>query len=182
MRTTIAAALLWACALGAATAEDEAAPEFAPLPYTANQIRGAMPRGFRCVYVTTEGEDVVKSVWTVLASDVDGASIEFRTLDAAGTEVGEPEVRRSAWTELRDHAQFPAALTTIQDATIEVPAGAFECWLYTLTVEADGGTTVRRFWFAKEKPGAPVRFETVRDGALVSRSVLTELQKTPAKK
>ena len=85
---------------------------------------------------------------------------------------------RSTWAELMGHAAFPAAQTTREDASVEVPAGRFDTWLYTVEDSAEDGTPqVKRYHFARNLPGPPVLFTIEQGGAEVFRMAL--LERTP---
>jgi hypothetical protein len=99
--------------------------------------------------------------WRVVSADQDGVEIEFTAVDCRGGEIGEPIIRRSAWTELRDHASYPAATATRTREGRVTKLGDLEGWLYT--VEDPGQGTVSELFFADALPGAPVQMK-VRQG------------------
>ena len=135
-------------------------PDHLPTPFSAAQIRAANPPGRVVTFViTTPGEPEVRNVTAWL--DGDEAVARFRTSDlsAAGVLLGPPTEGEAAWEELQAHASFPAAATTVEEASVEVPAGRYACWLYTVTSGGDEAKTVTRFWFARDLPGPPVRLE-----------------------
>jgi len=103
----------------------------------------------------------------VIASDENGADLESVAIDGEGNEIGEPRVQSSTWTELRDHASFPASLSHREAVARETPLGRLDGWLYTME-DPDAGT-VSEFFFANSLPGAPVDYRVTRDGELVSR-------------
>src|SRR5262249_54721908 len=74
---------------------------------------------------------------------------------ADGQRLSEPAREQSTWLELQQHASFAAATTTCAEEHLETPAGRFDCLRYTRVDEH--GTW--RFWFARDLPGQPVRFE-----------------------
>jgi hypothetical protein len=57
----------------------------------------------------------------------------------------------------------------IQHERIEVPAGEFDCKVYTVK-KADA--LVMRFYFADELPGAPILHYTEKNGKRLSTSTL----------
>ena len=106
--------------------------------------------------------------WEFTDVDEETATIHAITRDEAGTVLAN-QIGRSKWTELHDHAKFPAATTTIQDGVVlTVPAGTFTTRLYTVR---DGKAT-SRFWFAVDLPGPPVQFTTEQDGKVVFRGTM----------
>jgi hypothetical protein len=146
-----------------------------PRPFTPAEIRDAMPVGFARRYRVTGPEGVEGyREWKVLEADEKGARIEHRELTPDLSPMGEPSIGRSEWTELQSHATFPANATTIEDVEHETPAGMFPCLLYTVFGEDSGVGVLHRFWFARTLPGAPVEFESLRDGELMFRHTLVE--------
>jgi hypothetical protein len=130
-------------------------------PFTAEQIRDEWVEGLTLTMRRTrEGQEGVDR-WTVTQADADGVEIEYAALDESGNVLGRPRVERSSWTELRDHAAFPADRTTREAVTLETPLGVLDGWLYTRRNPDDA--TVTQFFFAAALPGAPVRME-VRQG------------------
>lgn len=151
------------------------APKFAKRPFTAAEIRAGTPQGARWVYeVETADKPKIRQVAVVTRADETSASFSQTTYDASGAVLGAVQTSTSTWQELEGHATFPSASTTIEETTVKTPAGTFEAWLYTVT--NDVKKSVERFWFAKEKPGAPVLFEQKNDGKLVLRVVLAEIE------
>lgn len=167
-------ALLWGCQPAQDTASEEAddqaatetpaAPEILPQPFTAEQIRDEWVPGFQLKMSRRTSEALELERWTVVAADDEGAEIEYATLEESGAVVGEPRVDRTLWTELRDHASFPAQQATREEATRTTELGELDGWLYTVTDPEAG--TVTEFFFAKDLPGAPVAF-SMRTGDLV---------------
>ena len=100
--------------------------------------------------------------------DTDGAVQEFQSTDASGLPIGEPTRHRSSWLELQQHASQPASTTEIDEVDLALPFGTEACWRYTVSGREERAT----FWFAKARPGMPVRVERHVGGELVSRSVV----------
>jgi len=146
------------------------AQEFAPRPYTARQIRAAYPVGTVLTYSHWSPKGVKRTRSQVVSSLAERVEFEDCNLDESG-QPGDPPTRWSAsWVDLRNHATFPRNATNIHDERIKVGAGTFDCWHYI--VQTDQGE--RHFYFAKEKAGAPVRFETWKEGVVVSKTTLEE--------
>jgi hypothetical protein len=162
----------------AAPASVAAAPEMAPTPYTADQIRDAQKKGR--VYrfkMEVAGQPAAEHLFTFVAVDADGADIETTEKDASGKPIGQPEKSHATWEELRKHAEFPADATKIADETITVPAGKFDCRVYTVTRGTGADTTVTKFYFAKELPGPPVLLQTEKGGTRVRTNTLLQKPK-----
>jgi hypothetical protein len=162
----------------AADAERNPDPSVATLPFTAAEIRGGCAPGTVMIQrITSEGAPAVLRTTRFVRGDEQQVVMEATTTLEDGTPAGPPQEVQSAWTELRDHARFPAAMTTRSRATCEVPAGAFDCWLYTVDRSGEDGAVVDRLYFAPAHPGPPVLFETERDGRVVMRMELVELRR-----
>lgn len=144
----------------------------APRPFTAEQIRAAMPVGTE-IHLRMEAppEAPVEQRWTVTAATAETCTIASRVVDpASGATVADEGEGTSAWAELVEHAAFPAAATRIEHGTISVPAGTFEIVRYT--VAGDDGHT-RVYSFAVALPGPPVSLvETDAAGATVHAMTL----------
>jgi hypothetical protein len=97
---------------GAAVDLDPDDPSILMRPFTAEEIRDEWVPGFRLLMRRTFPEETRIERWTVVSADDDGVEIEYATIADDGSVEGEPSVSRSGWTELRDHAAFPAAHST----------------------------------------------------------------------
>ncbi len=149
--------------------ENTAAPAIAPRPFTAEQIRAAMPAGTEIRFrVEESGKAPVVLHWRVTAADEATMTLVSRILGEDGAVIAEEPAQSSRWQELVEHATFPAARTARSEGSVEVPAGRFDTIDYVVTDEKDGSKTVSTFRFARQLPGPPVsahRREGRRDGA-----------------
>jgi hypothetical protein len=148
------------------------APDQAPTPFTADEIRRGCPAG-RTIRLLVEGVGEAPShrVNRFVRCDDSGATIERARLTVDGEPLDEPEVDEVTWADLQRHASFPADRTSIRPETLETPMGREECLRYTVT----DGSTVQTFWFATGRPGMPIRFEVQESGeTLTSVSVLDD--------
>jgi hypothetical protein len=139
-------------------------PDHLPTPFTADEIRAnSQPGRTVSSLVTRLGEEPVVRV--TRSTSVDEAGWQWDTWTEApdGRRLSEPERGEATWLELQRHASMPAAITRIDEETIDIPAGRYECLRYT---RADG-ESVDTFWFAESEPGAPLRFEKRNGGELV---------------
>jgi hypothetical protein len=128
-------------------------PDHAPTPFSAAEIRAGCPEGRMTTFVVEQpGQPPSRQVTRFTRGDAEGTDYEIGTIGPDGA-VGAPRVTHATWKKLQEHASYPDAATKITDETITVPAGEFDCWLYTVTT----GNAVRKFWFAKELPGPPVK-------------------------
>lgn len=155
----------------------------APTPYSAAEIRRGCPSGRKIVYRMERHrgaggatlEEPVVVLQTFLFRDGDEEGVDFVQSHRAPDGPDGPEQSiRATWKQLQSHAAYPAARTTIESASVEVPAGTFDCWLYTVRAGDDPAAGVQKVWFAKDRPGPPVRRVQEKDGQLVFSMEMTE--------
>jgi hypothetical protein len=147
-------------------------PDHHPTPFSADEIRDAFVPGriTRSRVVEGPGADPVVRVRRNVRADAETGTYAFWTEGPDGERAGEIGEHPSTWLELQSHASMPVELTTIEAVVIDIPMGTFKGLLYTRT----DGKTVDRFWFATDRPGAPVRMEEHVDGELVYSSTAIE--------
>jgi hypothetical protein len=134
-------------------------------PFTADEIRAEWVPGLRLLIRRSSPDGEVLERWTVVAADDEGADIEYAVVDGAGQVVGEPRVQRSGWTELRDHASFPAAASNREWSTRSTALGTFDGWLYRVQDDTTG--TVNEFFFVPSMPGAPLYMRSIEGDDVV---------------
>ena len=169
-RLVVALLLLVAGLVAPGCAGPEPAPaeapddsQFAKRPFTAEQIRDNMPVGSWTLYsIVQAGQPAVQRLTTVSSADADSVVMTVELKDPAGQLLGAPQEDAARWDELMRHASFPVTDTTIRDVDLETPAGRFACWRYEVIGEEEGVPVRSLFYFAKELPGAPVRYEMFR--------------------
>jgi hypothetical protein len=145
-----------------------------PTPFTADEIRASCQPGRELRFrVEGIGQEPIIHVARYVGGDEEATLQESWDESHAGERLGEPERSRETWLELQAHASFPADSTEVADESLATPAGTFACLRYTQTVD-DG---IRTFWFAKDLPGQPIRWE-IRAGERVVLSVVA-LENTP---
>ena len=147
-----------------------------PSPYTAEQIRDAHPDGtvLRFRMWTQATGDVVQQMEFV-GGDAEGTTVR-QSYEKDGVAAGNPTEQRATWTTLRDHAVFDAATTEREVGRVTVPAGTFDCWIFSVRRVATPGV-VQRLWFALDKPGPPVLVVSEDDGDEVMRMELLEYRR-----
>jgi hypothetical protein len=154
-------------------ASSNAAPEMAPAPYTAEQIRDANRPG--TIYrfkVEASGEPAqVKVLEFTAGTSAEGAEVKNEMFDEAGKVKGPAKVERASWAEVRKHGEFPRDAVKVEPGSIEVPAGKFDATIYTLNLP--NGETMR-FYFAKSYAGPPVLSYKERGGVRLFTSTLIE--------
>jgi hypothetical protein len=157
-------------ALGAATILCACVPKLLPTPFTADQIRDALPRGTRIIYRVQRGTDApVLDEWTFTRSDEVGATVRSRNLEIDGrAPLTDWTEERLSWTELRDHASYEQRKTTVEEGRLETPMGAFDTVIYIVQGKSpDGEPTVSSFEFGKDLAGPPLRVLIVVSGKQV---------------
>jgi len=162
--------------LAAAGPENEEArrlrPDHAPAPFTAEEIRLACAEGRTDTYrVELRSEKPAKHTLKFLKCDREGAEVESTNTLEDGTVKTTKE--RQAWVDFQTQASFPEIDTKITEETIEVPAGKFECWLYTVQ-KKEGDPAVVRLYFAKKLPGHPVKITSEEKGKTIFTMTLLE--------
>ena len=111
----------------------------------------------------------------MLAADGEGAEIEFAPIDPEGNAAGNPRTSRSSWEELRDHAAFPADVSSREEVVRDTALGQLEGWLYRTRSEEAGTET--EFFFASSLPGAPVQMRVTREGETMLEMAQLERRK-----
>lgn len=142
-------------------------PDHLPTPFTAAEIREGCPPGrtVRSLVVEGDGEPYVH-VTQFVSGDAESAEQDSWTETPDGRRLTEPRRRRSTFLDFQSHASMPAATTRIDEETISIAAGTYECLLYTRT----DGDSIDTFWFAKRAPGMPLKFEERVGGKVVYAS------------
>lgn len=135
-----------------------------PTPFTADEIRAANPVGATILLrIERAGSQPTIHVSRYVSADEREAVRESWDETPDGERIGQAEQSRETWLELQEHASFPAAETRIDEEVIDLPIGRVDCLRYTQTTD----DSVRTFWFARDVPGQPVRWEIRAGGQLV---------------
>jgi hypothetical protein len=144
-----------------------------PTPYTTAQIRGASPEG-RSYEFLVERPDrpAVRRKLVFIAVSDERATISSSELDPTGQKQVAGEMLDQTWEELRMHASFPKAVTTVDEDRSETPVGVFDCLRYTIVEQTPEGPARTVLWFAKELPGPPVETLLERGGQTIERTML----------
>ena len=147
-------------------------PDHHPTPFSVAQIREGfvIGREVRSLMVRAGGERYVLARRN-LSADAETGTFEVWTETPDGERTSEPEQGASTFLELQGHASMPIDATTIEPLEFDVPMGRFDGLRYTRVQ----GDKVDTFWFAMERPGAPLRFEfRVGDAVVFSSTALSE--------
>lgn len=148
----------------------------APVPFTAERIREATPKG-RTYRFQVGGPGDAPMTLTMRFVEVgpEKAVLETTMLGADGKPLAEAKRQDTTWAQLENHAHYPAAATVITPEKVTVPAGTYAAKKYTVTEKDEDGTRrVTQAWFADDLPGAPVKFIVERDGRPAATMILLE--------
>lgn len=152
-------------------------PTMLPTPFTADQIRDAMPFGAH-ILIRTRSEAGEGSLdWTV--TEATATHVRLRTLvTPEGGAPLEPHELYTSWSELRTHAQFSSAEARRVRARVVTPFGKLDGWKYVVRRIDDEGVKSREvMWFADAMPGPPMRMWTLTTGG--SRWWFEQVERTP---
>jgi hypothetical protein len=140
----------------------------APTPYTAEQIRDATKVGRTYEFIIEKPDGPPERLrMKFVAVTAQGTTVESVPLDGTGKPKGEMKRAESTWAELRDHARYPKAGTTIEETTTITPAGTFACKRYTVVEQKPAGEERTVACFASDLPGPPVELRKEMGGQLV---------------
>ncbi len=147
----------------------------APRPFTAEQIRDAMPTGCQLKFrMEVAGEPTLIEQWVVTAANGTQMTMSSKSFAEDGKLVGDQGSDTSTWTQLMEHATFPAARTTVTERTVETPAGTFAAIVYEVRDTKEGVPVVTHFHFAKTLPGPPVLLTVDAGGKRIRTMTLLE--------
>lgn len=147
----------------------------APRPFTAEQIRAAMPTGQQLKFrMEVAGAPTIIEQWIVTAADATQMTMSSKSFADDGKLVEDQGSDTSTWTKLMEHATFPAAKTTVTESTVETPAGTFASIVYEVRDTKDGVPVVTHFHFAKTLPGPPVLLTVDAGGKRIRTMTLLE--------
>lgn len=142
-------------------------------PFGVEALKSAFPVGTVVrLRMRKAGEAETVERWQVTAADDSGMTIASTVYNADGSLLRDEGSGTSTWVELTTHGQFPVAKTVREDSSVDVPAGHFDTWLYTV-VDSEKDT-VSRYHFAKTLPGPPVLFTVVAGKGTVFEMALLE--------
>jgi len=153
-------------------------PDYAPTPFSAEEIRKGCPRNRKIVYqVETFGQPVVFQTMTFVTVSQQEVVVENVTKGVDGKRIGSRQMITGKWGDFQAHASFPQAKTMITRESYTVPAGTFDCWRYEVTTEKEGKSNIQRYWFALDMPGPPICFEERLDGKLAYKMTMLKTGK-----
>ncbi len=157
-----------------AVAPEPEPPPVAPAPpFSAEQLRAAMPRGATYELLLTDVHDTETSrVVEVIEADERGCTIRTQDRTAGGPPTP-PTVVARTWEQLRDEAAFPAG-TVVTDAHTAVPAGTFRTRRYVIPRGdgPEGAPLTERVFYDLSQPGVPVLRVTQEGDQVTGREAL----------
>ena len=107
-------------------------PDCAPTPFSAKQIYEAMPEyGGRYYLLRGDAESSMVNYNFDHVTETD-CSIETMYFDMDGFTSTTETQDHVLWSELQSHASFPLDEVTITEVRLELAAGPFDCWNYTI--------------------------------------------------
>lgn len=151
-----------------------AEPGFAPTPYTADQIRDAMPAELTIGISMTVHQNGQEHQQTQYLHVLEATPerVQLESWNVAGEQESEHQTRWSEWAELRDHARFPEGMTRIEDFRLTTDLGTFDTWRYTVEQDREGLLDRQEFYFAKDLPGPPILFNRTLGGQPVFEATI----------
>jgi len=171
MHRLLVLAALFGAPAAMASSHEEPADEarMLPTPFTAAEIKAAMPVGLQIHWEESKNGATSYSRWTITAADDTTVTIKFSVHDKDGKQLGDSVERTSAFEDLRSHALFPEQRAKREKKTVTSAVGKGDGWQYIVSSKLDDGTKEEsRYTFLRSLPGAPVKTQVFRDGTLVS--------------
>jgi len=157
--------------------KEEPKAEAIALPWTADQIKGALKVGATMLFKNEQvmGEKTTTSYTKleVTAVTEEGYTMKTTNLDAEKKEMGKSKEKTEKWSEYMSKMKFSTTDTTVAEETIETPAGKFECKVYTQVQKRGGQEMTLKFYFPKDKPGTLAKL-TGEGGGFKMTQVLEE--------
>lgn len=149
--------------------------EVSPTPFTAKQIRDALPTGSKIsLRIEDAAGKVTTEEWEVTEATAETCTMSMKVFNEDGSKLIEDKgTVTQTWNELRDHAKFPEEQTVRSEGNITVPVGVHDTWLYVVTSKTDDGKEMQSFYqFAKKLPGPPVQMSVMVDGKIIKKMTM----------
>jgi hypothetical protein len=188
MARLLAILLVFTALPTASWAQSAGAESITPPPFTAEEIRQATAIGRTYVFRVEQSAKLpILRTMKFVAVTESGATVETTEHNEKQTKEEKktkptPQVSNPTWAELEKHAHFPAKNTQRTEAKVKTPWGEWDGWLFTVTRNEGGKSQTDRFWFAKDLPGAPVRWESIVDGQAMAVGSLVSHSPKPKRK
>lgn len=135
-----------------------------------------MPKGHVLrLRMEAAGKPTVIEVWTVVEADAETMTMATKVYGEDGALREDQGAEVAKWSELVEHAAFPAAATVRTEGEAETALGKLATITYEVTKPGDDGVpVVSRFVFAKALPGPPVLLTVTRQGVVLRAMTLLE--------
>jgi hypothetical protein len=153
----------------------------APTPYSSAQMKASYVSGLRATYRLEQPMGPPQEVlFSFERADDRGLDMVITEFSPEGKVASEPRSLRLAWEELRNLFSVPADSCVFRRERVTVPAGTFDCIVYTTTTKEGEQEIVDTLWFPLEKPGPFVKRVTnlgpqdQKELTLLSLEVLTK--------
>lgn len=150
------------------------APDHAPTPFTAAEIRAACPDGRIIRSAITAGMQKTQQTTRFEGGDTEGTTIVMQSFDLRGTRAAPEQRVRARWDELQKHASFPAADTRITPFSKMTAVGRRDGWNYDVRFVKDNVLHHSRYSFARDLPGPPIEVTQSVDGIQKYHMVMIE--------
>jgi len=128
------------------------------LPWTADEIKKNIKVGmsmlFKVETIIGEKATTTYQKMEVTAVTDEGYTMKTTSMDADKKETGKAKEKTQKWSEYMSSMKFSKTDTTVSDESIEVPAGKFDCKVYTKLQKQRGAEVTIKFYFPKDKPGS----------------------------
>lgn len=112
-------------------------------------------------------------VTTFLEGPEGKATFRIEYLNETGEPVQPAHEGTTTWEELQNHASYPAAETTVEEATIEIEGTSYSCWFYNRTQTQEQNTVITKAYFSKDHPGPPIKMVmTLNDQPLFEMTLI----------
>ncbi len=152
----------------------------APLPYTADELQEATRVG-RTYTFLVEAKDNAPKIQRFEFTSVDGLGASVRTSSGPSVSSLATEYEKvSTWGELANHGMHYRPWTTIEEESIELPAGTFKVKHYTIHT-ADGVPKLH-MWYAVDVPGPPIKLQDSKRGEVFYTMILQSFEPGPPTK
>lgn len=144
---------------------DDGTSEHLPPPYSAAQLRDALPQGTK-LEIAMEGiGGDMQDEWTVVLATPSFATMRYETISGGGDEARKPVDRKETWEALRDQHLYPRVSSTRTRTTVQGPDGTeLDAWKYEVRRTEDGVEEVKTLWYADDLPGPAVKTLVTIDG------------------
>jgi hypothetical protein len=160
--------LLWVTLLGVLACATPGGVGSTSAPYTPEQIRNATKTGRTYEFLDEiPGKPTTRRILTFTRVSFGGADIRSEMEDENGNLLQLPTITSVSWDEVLKQAGFPTTSLQVEETSVVVPAGSFECRRYTITEGAGEDAITSHADFPYNVPGPPIRYVSEQKGKIV---------------